>query len=113
MEVIQSDQNVNSQSPVIENLTEPNPQPGNNLDAAQVPEPHVQELMRSSRAKKPAINTTDYVVYLQEANFDWGEDNDPVSFSQAVSCDQSPKWTEAMQAELNGFLRPRDVQTNQ
>jgi hypothetical protein len=66
-------------------------------------EPQVQELKRSERAKKPAMNTNDYIVYLQETDFDWGEDNDPVSYSQAIGCDQSAKWTEAMEAELKSM----------
>lgn len=46
--------------------------------------------------RKPAINTRDYVVYLQETNLDWGEDNDPTKFKQAIESDQCIEWTEAM-----------------
>ncbi|TXG69418.1 hypothetical protein EZV62_004353 [Acer yangbiense] len=51
-------------------------------------EPTVVELQgialrRSERERRSAISN-DYVVYLQESEFDLGIDNDPVSFSQAI-----------------------------
>ncbi|KAL6315693.1 hypothetical protein AAG906_005785 [Vitis piasezkii] len=44
---------------------------------------------------EPAISD-DYVVYLQESNFDIWIRKDPVSFSQAMESDNSSKWMEAM-----------------
>ncbi|RVW93925.1 Retrovirus-related Pol polyprotein from transposon TNT 1-94 [Vitis vinifera] len=57
----------------IENVVEP-PQPA--------------PLRRSERERRPAI-TDDYVVYLQESDFDIGIRKDPVSFSQAMESDDS------------------------
>ena len=71
----------------IENAVEP-PQP--------VP------LRRSQRERRPAI-TDDYVVYLQESDFDIGIRKDPVSFSQAMESDDSSKWMEAMNEELKSM----------
>ena len=48
-------------------------------------------LRRSQRERKPAISN-DYVVYLHETETDLSiNDNDPISFSPAVSCDNSEK----------------------
>jgi len=46
-------------------------------------EPYGAILRRSERQRIPAISY-DYVVYLQELDFDLGIDEDPVSFSQAM-----------------------------
>ncbi|RVW83183.1 Retrovirus-related Pol polyprotein from transposon TNT 1-94 [Vitis vinifera] len=71
----------------IENVVEP-PQPA--------------PLRRSQRERRPAI-TDDYVVYLQESDFDIGIRKDPVSFSQAMESDDSSKWMEAMNEELKSM----------
>ena len=71
----------------IENVVEP-PQP--------------TPLRRSQRERRPAI-TDDYVVYLQESDFDIGIRKDPVSFSQAMESDDSSKWMEAMNEELKSM----------
>ena len=89
-------------------------------------------LRRSQRQRRSAISD-DYMVYLQESDFDIGIDKDPVSFSQAINSPNSSKWVEAMKDELksmnimkygilliclkvvsqlavNGFLRPNTTQ---
>ena len=43
------------------------------------------------------------MVYLQESKFDLGIDNDPVSFSQAISNDNSDKWIDAIKDELKSM----------
>ncbi|KAL6175965.1 hypothetical protein ACLB2K_052603 [Fragaria x ananassa] len=82
---------------------EQEPEPQNlqdvQVDAGAPP----QQLRRSGRVRKPAINTQEYIVYLQEAEFDWGEEDDPVTFSQAVESDQRLKWIEVMEAELKSM----------
>ncbi|KAL8151535.1 hypothetical protein V2J09_021343 [Rumex salicifolius] len=45
-------------------------------------------LRRFTRERRSAI-PNDYVVYLQESEFDLGINNDPVSFSQAMESDRS------------------------
>ena len=64
--------------------------------------PQPTPLRRSQRERRPAI-TDDYVVYLQESDFDIGIRKDPVSFSQAMEGDDSSKWMEAMNEELKSM----------
>jgi hypothetical protein len=52
-------------------------------------------LRRSSRIIRPAISS-DYIVYLQESDFDVGPKDDPNSFSQAMSGEHSTLWLNAM-----------------
>ena len=56
-----------------------------------VEEPQEVALWRSQRERRLVISN-DYVVYLHETEIDLSiNGNDPVSFSQAVSCDNSEK----------------------
>ena len=59
------------------------------------------------RAKKSAI-PSDYVVYLQESNYNIGVENDPESFSQVMSCKESQLWYNAMKNEMS-CMRCKDV----
>jgi len=44
------------------------------------------------------------VVYLHETKIDLSiNDNDPVSFSQAVNCDNYEKWLNGMKEEINSM----------
>lgn len=114
IEVVQLNQNENLVEPADgENALEQEAENLNNmqaeLEAENLNDVQVEleaqggNLRRSQRIQKPAINTQDYMVYLQEAEFDWGEENDPTNFSQAISSEQSTKWTEAMEAELKSM----------
>ena len=59
-----------------------------------VEEPHEVALRRSQRERMLAISN-DYVVYLHELEIELSIiDDDPVSFLQAVSCDNSNTWLE-------------------
>ena len=69
------------------------------VDEPTIDEPQEIILRKSQRQGKSTISN-DYVVYLQESKFDLGIDNDPVSFSQAISNDNSNKWINAMKDEL-------------
>ncbi|KAL6219604.1 hypothetical protein ACLB2K_007363 [Fragaria x ananassa] len=76
--------------------------------------PEAVPLRRSERVCRSAISD-DYVLfiqevepenfctYLQEVNFDIGEDNDPITYNQAINSSQSALWTEAMYAELDSM----------
>ena len=57
-------------------------------------------LRRSTRGRKSAI-PSDYIVYLQEN--DIGVENDPETFSQAISCNESELWYNAMKDELDSM----------
>jgi len=59
-------------------------------------------LRRSQRERMSAI-PDDYMVYLQESDLDVGIKNDPISFSQAIECNESDKWIDAMKDELKSM----------
>jgi hypothetical protein len=59
-------------------------------------------LRRSQRSHKPAISD-DYIVYLQEHEFDIGVVDDPSSYSQAIQSSQSTKWIDAMVDEMKSM----------
>ena len=71
-------------------------------------EPHTSQeydgttLRRSTRPKKSAI-PNDYVVYLQESDYNIGAENDPESFSQAMNCKELELWYNAMKEEMNSM----------
>ncbi|KAM1998218.1 hypothetical protein EV2_005744 [Malus domestica] len=56
-------------------------------------------LRKSQRPRKSAISDY-YLVYLQETDYDIGDDNDPVSFQQAMQSDKAAFWKLAMEEEL-------------
>ena len=58
-------------------------------------------LRRSARIKKPAI-PSDYQVYL-ESQYDFGVENDPESFLQAINSCNSKLWYDAMKDELESM----------
>ena len=57
---------------------------------------------RSTREKISAISN-DYIVYALEHESDLSIDNDPVSFDQAMSGENSDKWLMAMKEELKSM----------
>ncbi|RVW74842.1 Retrovirus-related Pol polyprotein from transposon TNT 1-94 [Vitis vinifera] len=67
------------------------------------PQENVDSILRRSiRVRKPAI-PSDYVVYLQELDYDIGAKNDPKTFSQAISCKESNLWYDAMKDKMNSM----------
>jgi hypothetical protein len=71
-------------------------------------EPHTSQeydgttLRRSIIPKRSAI-PDDYVVYLQESDYNIGAKNDPEFFSQAMSCKESKLWYNTMKEEMNSM----------
>jgi hypothetical protein len=71
-------------------------------------EPHTSQedggttLRRFTRPKRSTI-PNDYVVYLQESDYNIGAENDPESFSQAMSCKESELWYDTMKEEMNSI----------
>ena len=61
-------------------------------------------LNKPARVRKSAI-PDDYIVYLQETDFDIGIDNDPVTFQQAIESDKSEMWINAMKVELKSMAQ--------
>ena len=64
--------------------------------------PQEVPLRRSQRERRSAI-PDDYVVYLQETEFNIGDINDPVSYEKAVNSDDSDKWVNAMNEEIKSM----------
>jgi len=71
-------------------------QEGTNSQVSDANEPQTVPL------RKSAISD-DYVIYLQESDFDIGINKDPVSFSQAIESTESDKWIDAMNEELKSM----------
>ena len=65
------------------------------------PQP-VEPLRRSQRARKQTV-FPDCETYLSEDMYDIGKADDPNSFREAVSCENSAKWVEAMEEELKSM----------
>ncbi|RVW23075.1 hypothetical protein VitviT2T_005480 [Vitis vinifera] len=77
-------------------------------DTEQQVEPHTfledigATLRRSTRTKRSTI-PNDYVVYLQECDYNIGAKNDPEFFLQAMSCKESELWYNAMKDEMSSM----------
>jgi hypothetical protein len=67
-----------------------------------VEEPQGVALRRFQRERRSAISD-EYVVYLQESDFNIGSSKDPISFSQALKSVDSTKWMNAMKDELKSI----------
>ena len=59
-------------------------------------------LIRSTRERRLAISS-DYIVYLQEYNFDISVEDNPIMFSQAMGGSKSTLWYNAMQDEMDSM----------
>jgi len=59
-------------------------------------------LRRSNRIRKHAISS-DYIVYLQESDIDIGVEDDPATFSLAISESKSTLWYNAMKDEMDSM----------
>ena len=87
-----------------QHLNEEAPQEEHNPPQTNINEPQGIALNKPVRVKRSAISD-DYVVYLQESDYDYGIDNDPVSFSQAINSDKSNKWIDVMKEELKSMTQ--------
>ena len=59
-------------------------------------------LRRSQRVRRAAISD-DYMVYLQEHEYDGYDAFDPVTYREAIHCPQFTSWKEAMDDEINSM----------
>ena len=62
-----------------------------------------EPLRRSQRDRRAAINTDEYVVYMNEDGNDISKANDPTSFEEAMTSGHSSKWREAMNDEIKSM----------
>ena len=72
----------------------------------QIPQENEATLRRSIRVRKSSI-PNDYIVYLQELDYNIGVENDPETFSQAMSSKESNSWYNAMKEEMNSMASNR------
>nr|GEW72495.1 putative zinc finger, CCHC-type [Tanacetum cinerariifolium] len=82
------------------NVKENEPNPEINVEPQETQQP----LRRSQRNRQPT-NFDDYYTYLNEVDFDLGKCNDPESFEDAITFNQSTHWREAMEDELNSISK--------
>ncbi|KAJ9562492.1 hypothetical protein OSB04_007652 [Centaurea solstitialis] len=68
----------------------------------EVVEEAQQPLRRSQRQRRP-INYDDFITYLNEVDYDLGQNEDPTSYNEAIKSEFSDKWIEAMKEELNSM----------
>ncbi|KAL6348287.1 hypothetical protein AAG906_005584 [Vitis piasezkii] len=61
---------------------------------------HVQVPLRRSTRERRSTISDDYIVYLQEHEFDMGLEDDPISVSQVKQSSNSEKWIETMKEEM-------------
>ncbi|KAK1581876.1 hypothetical protein Q3G72_009867 [Acer saccharum] len=81
--------------------------------AVDKPQPVVDVPVRRSQREHRSAIPDDYIVYLQEHDFDLGVDDDPRNYGQAVQSSQSSKWMDAMVDELRSMdANQRDSKGN-
>ena len=81
------------QTEVTEMEHEPGRQNTELIDNA-VPNDGIQvqpQIRKSTRTRKPSI-TSDFLCYLQETEYNIGDIDDPMTYSQAVKSSQSDLW---------------------
>ncbi|GKB96449.1 putative zinc finger, CCHC-type containing protein [Tanacetum coccineum] len=64
-----------------------------------------QQPLHMSQQNRQSTNFDNYYTYLNEVDFDVGKCNDPKSFEDAITCDQSTHWREAIEDELNSISK--------
>jgi len=69
----------------------------------QVPQESDEVTLRRSTIVKRSAIPCDYVVYLQESDYNIGAANDPETFSQAMSSKESNLWHNAMKDEMDSM----------
>ena len=63
-------------------------------------------LRRSTRVRNSTI-PSDYVVYLQESDYNIGAKHDPETLSQAIGSKESELWYEAMKGAMDSLASNR------
>jgi hypothetical protein len=87
---------------IEQQINEPSLHNNMGTNEQMVEEPQGVALRRSQRERRSAISD-EYVVYLQESDFDIGSSKDPISFSQVLESVDSTKWMNAMKDELKSI----------
>ena len=66
------------------------------------PQGHDDTTLKGSTRARILVIPSDYIV-LQESDYNIGAENDPKTFSQAMTCNQSMLWYNAMKEEMNSI----------
>ena len=67
------------------------------------PPENVEPTLRRSIRERKSVISGDYIIYLQEADFNIGVVNDPETFSQAMNNKESKLWFDAMKDEMDSM----------
>jgi len=67
------------------------------------PQENVDASLRWSTKVRKSIIPSDYIIYLQEYDYNIGAENDPKTFDQAMSCKESNLWYDTMKDEINSM----------
>ena len=69
----------------------------------QPQEPQIQVPLRRSTRERRSTISDDYVVHLQEQEFDMGLEDDPISVNQVKKSSDSEKWIEVIKDEMKSM----------
>ena len=101
------------QAPITDIVQDADPNQ-NNIQEPPVPEeqtlplPESTPLRRSTRERRSAL-PDDYIVFLQEHEFDIGAvEDDPINFRRALESSKSQEWIDAMNEEIKS-MKDNDV----
>ena len=101
------------QDPIPDIVQEADPNQ-NNIQEPPVPEeqtlpsPEPTSLRRSTRERRSSL-PDDYIVFLQEHEFDIGAvEDDPINFLQTLESSKSQEWIDAMNEEINS-MKDNDI----
>ena len=59
-------------------------------------------LRRSERVRRPAISN-DYIIYLQEHEYDVGNESNPTTYKKVIVSPQSNFWIDVMKDEITSM----------
>ena len=101
------------QAPIPDIVQEVDPNQ-NNIQEPPVPKEQTlpplepTPLRRSTRERRSAL-LDDYIIFLQEHEFDFGAvEDDPINFRQALESSKSQEWIDAMNEEIKS-MKDNDV----
>ena len=69
----------------------------------QIPQENDEATLRGSTRVRKSTIPNDYIVYLQELDFNIRAENYPKTLSQAMSSKESNSWYNAMKEEINSM----------
>ena len=73
----------------------------------QIPQENDEAILRRSTRVRKSVIPNNYIVYLQELDYNILVENDPEAFSQAMSSKESNSWYRAMKKEMNSMASNR------